>query len=366
MAVSTSLATETLDSTPPPEPTAADVLRSHRRVVIRRIAIIGVLTVGALGAFIWSAAVGALDLSLTEVLRGMLSPNSVDEQTRTVLWKLRLPMSVMALLVGVALSLAGAQMQTILGNPLAEPFTLGISAAAAFGGAVTIVLGTTIFPVSQFNLAAMAWLFAMLATAIIVGAALLRGATSETMILLGIGLVFFFQAMLALVQYIATTEALQQIVFWSMGSMTRATWTGNLVIALSLAVCIPVFIGLAWRLTALRLGDDRALAMGINVSRLRIVVLVLVSMLAATAVAFAGIIGFIGLVGPHVARMLVGEDQKFFIPASMAAGALTMCTAHALSMIIVPGVAIPIGIITAFVGVPFFLVIVMTNRRALW
>ena len=347
-------------------PTAAEVLRTHRKVVLRRLTIIALLIVAAAGAFIWSAAVGALNLGLGDVLRGLFTPGAVDDQTRTVLWRLRLPMSVMALLVGMALSLAGAQMQTILSNPLAEPFTLGISAAAAFGGALTIVTGFTLLPHPQFNLAAMAWLLAMVATAIIVGAALLRGATSETMILLGIGLVFFFQAMLAIVQYIASTEALQQIVFWSMGSMTRATWSGNIVIAVALGICIPVFAVLGWQLTALRLGDDRALAMGINVSRLRIVVLVLVSLLAATAVAFAGIIGFVGLVGPHVARMLVGEDQRYFVPASMAAGALTMCTAHALSMIIVPGVAIPIGIITAFVGVPFFLIIVMTNRRALW
>ncbi|CAB0947521.1 iron ABC transporter permease [Corynebacterium diphtheriae] len=186
------------------------------------------------------------------------------------------------------------------------------------------------------------------------------------MILLGIALVFLFQALLSLMQYRATTEALQQIVFWTMGSLQRATWTANAIIAVMLAIAIPYTVVNAWRLTALRLGDARAAALGINVARLRVITLVVASLLAASAVAFAGIIGFIGLVGPHVARILVGEEQRFFAPASMAAGAFLLATAHAVSITMIPGVALPIGIITALVGVPFFVILVFTRRRAMW
>jgi len=347
--------------------TTVDTLVSaHRRRVARRWAIIGLLIAGALAAFVTSTVVGPIDLGAKEVVQGIFSPSSLTDQNRVVLWKLRLPMSVMALLVGMTLSLAGAQMQTILGNPLAEPFTLGISAAAAFGGAAAIVLGITIIPVAQFNLAATAWISAMVATTLIVVASIRRGASAETMILLGIGLVFFFQAMLSLMQYSASVEALQQIVFWTMGSMTRATWLGNGIIAVVLVVSLPIFMWLSWRLTALRLGDARAMAMGINVQRLRVVVLIMVSVLAATTVAFSGIIGFIGLVGPHIARILVGEDQRYFIPASMASGALVLVCSHAVSLMIRPGLAIPIGIITAVIGVPFFILIIMTRKRANW
>ncbi|APT85433.1 FecCD family ABC transporter permease [Corynebacterium aquilae] len=339
---------------------------SHRRRTWRRWGIIGFLTLLALTAFVTSTVVGPINLGFREVVMGIINPSSLSQQNHTVLWKLRLPMSVMALLVGMSLSLAGAQMQTILGNPLAEPFTLGISAASAFGGAAAIVLGVVIIPVPQFNLAAVAWASAMIATLIIVLAAVFRGASAETMILLGIGLVFFFQAMLSLMQYSASTEALQQIVFWTMGSMTRATWLGNGIIAGVLLLSLPIFMILSWRLTALRLGDARAMAMGVNVSRLRIIVLILVSLLAATTVAFSGIIGFIGLVGPHIARILVGEDQRYFIPASMASGALVLTVAHAASLMIKPGLAIPIGIITAVIGVPFFILIIMTRKRANW
>ena len=180
------------------------------------------------------------------------------------------------------------------------------------------------------------------------------------------GLVFLFQALLALLQYRATTEALQQIVFWTMGSLQRANWVANGIIAAALLIAIPFTIRYAWALTVLRLGDARAKALGINVDRLRIATLIVASLLAATAVAFAGIIGFIGLVGPHIARMLVGEEQRFFAPASMAAGAALLAAAHAVSITVVPGVAVPIGIITAIVGVPFFVGLVFLRKRTVW
>lgn len=344
----------------------AELLDDHARVVKRRRLIIAGLTALALAAFVVSTVVGPVNLSVVQVLRGLVDPGSLSGTQYTVLWKLRLPMSVMAILVGMSLSAAGAQMQTILGNPLAEPFTLGISAAAAFGGAAGIVFGIAPLPLPQLNLALLAWLAAMLATAAIIAAAILKGASAETMILLGIGLVFLFQALLSLMQYRSSAEALQRIVFWTMGSLTRATWLGNGIIAGALLIALPIMWALSWQLTALRLGDDRALAMGVNITFLRVTILAVVSLLAATSVAFCGIIGFVGLVGPHVARILVGEKQRYFLPAAMAAGAALLCGAHALSLVIIPGIAIPIGIITALVGVPCFAFIVLSKKRVLW
>lgn len=350
----------------PSSSTTYDSARQYRRRSARKIAIIAVLVGLAVCAFVVATIVGPMALSVGDVVRGIVSPNDVDETTRTVLWKLRLPASVMAVLIGAALSLAGAQMQTILDNPLAEPFTLGISAAAAFGGAASIVLGWVIIPHAQFNLAAVAWVSSVVAVGIVAAASVWRGSGKESMILLGIGLVFLFQALLALLQYRATTEALQQIVFWTMGSLQRANWVANGIIAAALLIAIPFTIRYAWALTVLRLGDARAKAVGINVDRLRIATLIVASLLAATAVAFAGIIGFIGLVGPHIARMLVGEEQRFFAPASMAAGAALLAAAHAVSITVVPGVAVPIGIITAIVGVPFFVGLVFLRKRTVW
>ncbi len=345
---------------------ASAVVKQYRRQARRKILAILALAIAAFAAFAIATIVGPIDLSLMELWKALIDPNGVDETTHTVLWNLRLPASVMAVLIGASLSLSGAHMQTILDNPLAEPFTLGISAAAAFGGAASIVLGWTVLANPQFNLAAVAWVASLVAVFIVAGASLWRGASAESMILLGIALVFLFQAMLSLMQYRATTEALQQIVFWTMGSLQRANWTSNAIIVGALAIAIPFTVLNSWKLTALRLGDDRAAALGINVQRLRVTTLVVSSLLAASAVAFAGVIGFIGLVGPHVARMLVGEDQRYFAPASMAAGALLLAAAHAVSITVVPGVAVPIGIITSLVGVPFFLILVFVRRRTVW
>lgn len=367
-------ATSTPDSVGPTDPddsvdaraATGDVIADYRRQSRRKILAIMVLTLGALVAFTVATVVGPINLSWAELWNGLFNPNGVDETTRTVLWNLRLPAAGMAVLIGAGLSLSGAHMQTILDNPLAEPFTLGISAAAAFGGAASIVLGWTVLSNPQFNLAAVAWVAALVAVFVVAGAAVWRGASAESMILLGIALVFLFQAMLSLMQYSATTEALQQIVFWTMGSLQRANWTSNAILLGTLAIAIPFTVVNSWKLTALRLGDDRAAALGINVQRLRVTTLVVASLLAASAVAFAGVIGFIGLVGPHVARMLVGEDQRYFAPASMAAGALLLAAAHAVSITIVPGVAVPIGIITSLVGVPFFLILIFARRRTIW
>lgn len=345
---------------------AAQAVADYRRRAHRKILAVLALVVILVGAFLLANIVGSVPLTVQEVIQGTFAPSSVDEETYIVLWRLRLPAATMAVLIGAALALAGAQMQTILDNPLAEPFTLGISAAAAFGGAAVIVLNVAILPNAQFNLALVAWISAMCAVAVVIGASVWRGAGAESMILLGIALVFLFQALLALMQYRANAEALQQIVFWTMGSMGRATWTGNAIILGALCLAIPFVVINSWKLTALRLGDARAAAMGINVKALRISTLIVVSLLAATAVAFAGVIGFIGLVGPHLARILVGEDQRYFIPAAMAAGAMLLTVSHAVSLMIIPGLAIPIGIITSLIGVPFFVILLFTRRREIW
>ncbi|WP_436796465.1 FecCD family ABC transporter permease [Corynebacterium glaucum] len=346
-----------------PDDARQAAIESYRRRGRKKAISIAGLIVAAFASFIFAVVVGPIDIAPADVFNAVFRPELVDEQSRVVIQTLRLPAAVMAVLCGAALGLAGGQMQTILDNPLAEPFTLGISAAAAFGAALSIVMGWTVIANPQFNLALMAALSALIAVAIVAGASVWRGATAESMILLGIALSFFFQALLSLLQYGANIEALQQIVFWTMGSMQRANWTANIILAVVVAAAIPFCIANSWRLTALRLGDDRAAALGIDVKRLRITTLLVASFLAAAAVAFTGIIGFVGLVGPHVARMLVGEDQKYFLPGAAAAGAMLLSLAYAVSLSIIPGLAIPIGIITSLVGVPFFVFLIFTRAK---
>lgn len=310
---------------------------------------------------------GPASLSLWDVVKTIVSPGSVSTSERVIVWDIRLPMALMALLVGASLSTAGAEMQTILNNPLASPFTLGISAAAGFGAALAIVVGIGVLPgAGPYIVASNAFIFAMLASMAIYFLSKLRGVSTETMVLLGIALVFLFSSLLALLQYIANEETLQQVVFWSLGSLGKATWTKIGLSAVVIVATVPLFIRNAWKLTALRLGDEKAASLGINTERLRLQSLIAISLLAASSVAFVGTIGFVGLVGPHVARMLVGEDQRYFLPTSALAGALLLSLTSTLSKSIIPGVIIPIGIITSLIGVPFFLSLILMRRRQLW
>ncbi|GAB47072.1 FecCD family ABC transporter permease [Mobilicoccus pelagius] len=369
-------------SSPPPPPSAAGAtavtpveaeratqaagerFTALRRRGLRRAGILLVLGALVVVAFLAGLATGPLGYGLGDVARAVLSPESVDAQMRSVVWGLRLPPALLAVLVGAALALGGLEMQTILDNPLAEPFTLGVSAAAAFGAALAIVLGISLPIGPQHTLTVFAGGMALLTAVVISAVSMWRGASTETVVLFGIAMVFGFQALLTLMQYRASTESLQQIVFWSMGSMQRATWTAVAVVAISLAVAVPWFALNGWKLTAMRFGDARARALGVDVTRMRVVSLVVVSLLAAVAVSFVGIIGFVGLVAPHVARVLVGEDQRFLLPASILSGAALLAGAHALSLVVVPGVAVPVGILTATVGVPVFVAIILLRRRA--
>ena len=193
-----------------------------------------------------------------------------------------------------------------------------------------------------------------------------RGVTMETVVLLGIAIVFTFNALLSLLQYVASEQALAAVVFWTMGSLGKASWGKLAVTAGVLVVLLPLMARRAWQLTALRLGEDKARSFGIDVRRLRLETILAVSLLAAVPVAFVGTIGFVGLVGPHIARMLIGEDQRFFLPASALAGALMLSPPRSCRSRSCPGVIFPIGVITALVGVPFFFSLILASRRRAW
>lgn len=339
----------------------------YRALAAKRTLILAGLLAALCVSVAVDMALGPARYTLSQVLSAIFSPDSVSNQIRVVIWDIRMPIAMMAVTVGACLSLAGAQMQTILANPLASPFTLGISAAAGFGAALALVGGVAVFPVAvEFMVPINAFLMAMLASLFIYGVSTMRGVTVETIVLLGIALVFTFNALLSLLEYLASEQALAAVVFWTMGSLTKATWMKVGVTGAVLVICVPLFARRAWALTALRLGDEKAASLGVNVRRLRLETMMLVSLLAAIPVSFVGTIGFIGLVGPHIARMLVGEDQRYFLPGSVICGALLLSVTSVVSKMLIPGAILPIGVITALVGVPFFFSLIFTNRRRAW
>lgn len=336
----------------------------YRRFTRRRLFVLAGLFALLCASFVADVALGPSSFAFTDVLRGLVARDTLPPAQQIILWEVRLPYAVMALIVGASLGLAGAEMQTALNNPLASPFTLGVSAAAAVGASAAVVMGFTIVAWGE-NLAVPLCAFAgaASATALVQWLAWRQGATVDTVVLFGIALLFSFEALLWLLQYVADSNALQQIVFWTMGSLGRATWTKIAIVGGVLAACAAWSSRNGWALTALRAGEDQARAVGIPVERLRLVTLLRVSLLAATALSFVGTIGFVGLVGPHIARLLVGEGHRHYLPGAALAGALMLSLASILSKALVPGVVLPIGIITALVGVPLFMVLVLRQRR---
>ncbi len=306
---------------------------------------------------------GPAGVPLPDILIGLVRPDALSKATQVILWDVRLPYAAMAVCVGASLGLAGAEMQTVLNNPLASPYTLGVTFAATLGASLAIVFKIEIFGVSEnYVVPACAFVTATMATLLIQFLARVFGATVNTVILFGIALVFALDALISLIQFVADSDALQQVVFWTMGSLARATWEKVAIVSAVFALCLPLSIRHMWKMTALRGGEEYAESFGVSVQRLRLMVLLRVSLLAAVATAFTGVIGFIGLVGPHIARLAFGEDHRFYLPGSALAGALILSGASIASKSIVPGILVPDGIVTALVGIPLFLGLLIGQR----
>ncbi len=341
---------------------APDAIRLWRTANTRRTAFSALGCGLLLASFAADLATGPAMLPIPAVLRSLAGLGN-DTMLDAIVHTLRLPIALMAAVVGAALGLSGAVMQTVLNNALASSYTLGISAAAGFGAALAILAGNALPVPEAWAIPAAAFTFAGIACALVAGVGRLRGATPDLLVLAGIACLFLFQALLGLLQFMASPEALQQIVFWLFGSLQRSSMTKVGIVALVLAATLPIMLADAWRLTALRLGDERARALGVRVDALRLRCFVAVSLLTGAAVAFVGTIGFIGLIAPHVARMLVGEDQRHLLPASAVFGALLLSGASVASKLVLPGTVFPIGIVTALLGVPFFGWLVLVSRN---
>ncbi|MDO7862533.1 iron chelate uptake ABC transporter family permease subunit, partial [Morganella morganii] len=301
----------------------AGVMGRYQHILRHRLLMMGVLALAILGSLLLDFTMGPSGLSLSSLWQTLLDPAAADAGTRVIVWDIRLPYALMAVVVGFALGLAGAEMQTILNNPLASPFTLGVSSAAAFGAALAIVLGIGIPGIpDQWFISANAFIFALFAALMLDGITRWTRVATSGVVLFGIALVFTFNALVSMMQFIASEDTLQGLVFWTMGSLARASWDKLGILFGVFAVLLPLSMMSSWKLTALRLGEDRAVSFGIDVRRLRLTTLLRISMLSALAVAFVGPIGFIGLVAPHIARMIFGEDHRFYLPASALIGAL--------------------------------------------
>ncbi len=286
-------------------------------------------------------------------------PLGLSDHELALFLRLRLPRVLMGALVGAGLAMSGALSQAVLRNPLASPFTLGISSGAAFGAALAIMFGTA----SQWLMAGNAFVFAALTALGALGLAQLRDNRPETLILGGVAIMFLFSAATSLLQYIATEHQLQAIVFWGFGNLGRAGWPELTLAAAMILVPVPFAMKLSWDFNALLAGEETAASLGVNVRRLRIGGIIASSLMAAGAICFTGVIGFIGLVAPHIARLVLGAEHRFLLPGAALFGAVLVLLSDIVARNICPPQILPIGILTSFLGVPFFFWLLLRNTR---
>lgn len=329
------------------------------------------LILGAAWVVLFLAVVLDLCVGTSEVsLRGLLSAFSEGPDAQSIegaiLWQLRLPMTLTALFVGTSLGLAGLQIQNITQNPLASPSTLGITSAASFGAALSISLGLTVLGYLWIATAANALIFALVVSFAIYFLSVKRNMTPETVILAGIVVNFFFLALQQVLIYRSSPEVAQIINGWTFGNLERSSWLAAGLSMILTILCALFLLKRSWSLTALTLGEERAMSLGVPVKRLRVETFFLSALLISGAVAFVGIISFVGLVAPHIAKLLLGEDQRFLLPGTLLSGALLMVLSSLVAKLLSTGAVMPVGIITSLVGVPFLLLLLVRHsaRRA--
>ncbi len=308
---------------------------------------------------------GAADTHPLQVMRALLGLES--GASNVVIWNIRLPRIVAGIVAGMGLAVAGCVMQTCLRNPLASPFTLGISNAAAFGANLAIVFlgaGTlhsnthdAVFIANPYSVTLSAFVFSMAAMSLILMLARLRGFSPESVVLAGVAFGSLFAAGSTLVQYFAEDVQVAAMVFWTFGDLGRVSWQEvGILTALTLAALI-YFLPHRWNYNALESGDDAAKGLGVHVEQIRFRSMLAASLITAVAVALMGIIGFIGLIAPQMMRRILGIDHRFLIPASAVTGAALLLVADTLARTLISPVVLPVGAITSFFGAPLFLFI---------
>lgn len=349
-------------------------LGEYQQFISRKLVFI-ILTVAALMSLIvFSVCYGAVKVSLSNIMQIILGNGSGT--SFNVIYNIRLPRVFTAVFSGMGLGVAGVAMQSILRNPLGSPYTLGISHAAAFGAAFAVIIlgaGTTgsmsgdaVIWNNPYTISFCAFIGSLISTFVILLIAKWKRATPETMILTGVALGSLFTAGFTALQYFASDVEIAALVFWTFGDVGRTTWND---LGLIIAVVIPstiYFTRTGWNYSIMDAGDDTAKSLGVNVDRLRVVGMLIAGLVSSVIVSFCGIIGFVGLVVPHIVRKVIGGEERFLIPASCLMGGLLLLAADTAARTVIAPIVLPVGIVTSFLGAPLFIYLVLRGRREYW
>lgn len=316
----------------------------------------------------YALTVGGYDIGFFEtyeIIWNHITGNITDTTLDSVIINMRAPRIVVGIIAGATLAVAGVVMQSTLMNPLADPYTTGVSSGALFGASLAVVLGVSLLGGST-AIIVNSFVFSLIPMLVIVFVAKIKNTSPTVMIMAGIAVMYIFNACTTMIQFWADPFALQDLYRWSVGSLANAGWSD---IPYMLAFSIPGIIILqllSRQLNVLASGDDMAKALGINAERLRGICMVLVALITAAIVSFTGLIGFVGLVAPHIVRIFIGSDNRFLLPASMLFGSALLILSDLVGRTILAPATIEVGVITSFLGGPLFLWIIMKRNSKIW
>jgi iron complex transport system permease protein len=343
------------------------VSAEYRQYINRKGLFIVFLTVSLLAVLLLSLSLGAADVPILCVVKSLVGLAG-SLRTEAIVWNIRLPQAIAAIVAGAGLSVAGAVMQSILRNPLGSPFTLGISHAAAFGAALSVMAAGSFSASAQskvyltlapFFTAFSAFVFSLAAVGVIIAVSRIRGATPESMVLTGVGLGALFTAGTMFLQFFADDVQLAAMVFWTFGDTSRASWNEIGMITLATLAASSYFLFNGWNYNAIDAGDETAKGLGVRVERLRMAGMFLATLLTAVIISSLGIIGFVGLVVPHMVRRFIGSDHRFLLPGSLAAGGFLLLASDTLARLVIAPHVLPVSVLTAFMGAPVLIYLIV-------
>ena len=352
------------------EPSGADFERhvtDYHRTLKRRLSFILVCLVVIVLTTGFAVTYGPLDIGFVETyvtIWHRITFNVVDSSLDFIVIDVRMPRIVAGILGGAGLAVCGVVMQCVLRNPLADPYTTGVSSGAAFGATVAITSGLSLM--NGGNTVAMAFVFSLIPTLAMIALSRFTSTSPTTMIMAGIGIMYIFNALTTVLMLWSNPEDLASVYQWQVGSLAKVSWDDiPYMAALVIPGSILVFL-ISQKLNVMSIGDDCAKAMGINAPRMRIVFLALTGLLSAAVVSFTGIIGFVGLVTPHIVRIFIGADNRYLLPASAMFGAMLMIVADLLGRAVLSPTILPVGVMMAFIGGPTFLWLLMRRGNRVW
>ncbi len=353
-----------------------DVMKQeYSKYTYRKVIFIAICIIASCIMFFISLCVGTLSLSVNEVftyffnhLKGITYIDKDQIFADNVVWNFRVPRALFALLAGLALSIAGAVMQSVMKNPLADPYTTGVSSGALFGVSIAMVLGFTLTGGVLNNLAIVinAIIFSLIPIFIIVVMAPFFRKSPATLILSGVAVSYLFNSFTSLLLISTDSATLSMVYKWQVGTLSDLSWDALPLTTAITIVGLSIVLPLSGKLNIMSLDDKDAKALGVNIEKLRVICLVILALMVSVIISYVGIIGFVGLVIPHMVRMLLGADNKYLLPAAGAFGAAFLLGCDIISRALDVGATIPVGVITSFIGAPLFLYLIIHQRKSVW